>query len=140
VAKILIAASPKPCEIMRRILRGHNLACAESMHDAEEFLHKQAFDLIVCTILFDDSRMFDFLRLAKSRPDWRGIPFVCTRAQVTTIPNRVAIEAVAFTCKALGAEAFLDIANREKDPESGMRRDIEELLKAPGRKCSNDKD
>ena len=81
-----------------------------------------------CTILFDESRMFDLLRLAKSRPGWQRIPFVCTRMRPNILDSPVALEAVAFTCKSLGAVAFLDIADYQQDADREMREAIERFL------------
>src|SRR5688500_14398082 len=81
MARILVAASPEPRAVVERILAGHELACAETMAQAEQLLRERTFDLILCTIVFDESRMFDLLRLAKSRPEWQPIPFVAARVR-----------------------------------------------------------
>src|SRR4051812_26547700 len=107
MASILVAASPEPSEIIRRILAGHDLLCTQTMAGAEEFLHARAVDLIICTIVFDESKMFDLLRLAKSRPDWQRIPFVGARVRRHILRSQQSIEAAAFTCRELGAAAFL---------------------------------
>lgn len=98
------------------------------MAAAEEFLRTQNFDLIICTLSFDDSRMFDFLRLAKSRTDWRRIPFICARARANLMRTPIAIEAVEFTSRALGAVAFVDIARHQTDSQRRMRTEIEQIL------------
>jgi CheY-like chemotaxis protein len=128
MAKILVAASPEPCAIVQRILTGHELSCAESMAQAEQFLRERTFDLIICTIVFDESRMFEFLRLVKSKIEWQRIPFVCARVRGYILRSPTALETAAFTCRALGAEAFLDIADYEADPERAMRDAIEQFL------------
>ncbi len=129
VAKILIAASPKPREIVERILDGHDLSSAETIREAEQLLRKRSFDLIVCTIMFDESRMFDFLRLVKLKKEWRQIPFVCARAKNQILRSPVALEAVDFTSRALGAAAFLNISDYRWDPEREMRGEIEAVLR-----------
>ena len=128
MAKILVAASPEPRAILERILAGHQLFCAEGMVQAEQFLGERTFDLIICTIVFDESRMFDFLRLAKSRLEWQGIPFVCARVRGHILRSPTALKAAVFTCRELGAAAFLDIADYQVDPEREMRDAIERLL------------
>ena len=70
MARILVAASPEPRAIVERILAGHELSRAETMAQAEQFLHERTFDLIIGTIVFDESRMFDLLRLVKG-----GLPY-----------------------------------------------------------------
>src|SRR5439155_5807876 len=81
MAKILVAASSEPRAVVQRVLAAHDLFCAETMAQAEQLLGERTFDLIICTIVFDESRMFDLLGLAKSRLEWQGIPFVCARVR-----------------------------------------------------------
>ena len=125
MAKILLAATPEPRLIIDRVLAGHDLTHAQNMAEAERWLQERSFDLIVCTIIFDDSRMFDFLRLVKGNEAWKEIPFVCARVRSKTLAWKIALEGVAFTCRALGAAAFLDIADKT---DSEMRQAIEQYL------------
>jgi CheY-like chemotaxis protein len=128
MAKILVAASPEPGAIVKRLLAGHDLVSAETMPQAEERLREQSFDLIICTIVFDDSKMFEFLRVAKSRPEWQDVPFVCVRVRAHILRSASVLKAAAFTCQELGAAAFLDIADYTIDPEREMRDAIEGFL------------
>jgi DNA-binding NtrC family response regulator len=133
MAKILVAASPEPRAVVERILAGHELSCAETMAQAERSLREVTFDLIICTIVFDESRMFDLLRLAKSMPEWQRIPFVCARVRAYILRSPTAVRAAAFTCGTLGAEAFLDIADYDLDPEREIREAIDRLLDTTSR-------
>jgi DNA-binding NtrC family response regulator len=127
MAKILLAASAAPRVIMERILEGHEIVRADNIQQAERSLRKSRFDMVVCTVLFDDSRMFDLLRLVKN--EWTNVPFVCARARPHIIHVPVALEAVDVACQALGAAAFLNITDyNRRDPEDGMRKDIEKIL------------
>jgi CheY-like chemotaxis protein len=132
MAKILIAASPEPRAIVERILAGHELACAQTLAQAEQLLRGQSFDLIICTIVFDESRMFDLLELAKSNPRWQSIPFACARVRAQILHSPTALRAAALTCRELGAQAFLDIADYSVDPQREMRDAIERLLDTSG--------
>lgn len=127
MARILIAASPEPRAVAERILAGHELACAETMEQGRRLLREGNFDLVFCTITFDESRMFDFVRLAKSRPEWRRIPLVVARVR-SHILSPAALRSTAFACAALGAELFLDIAAYRMDPEREMRNAIDGIL------------
>ncbi|HYC76147.1 MAG TPA: hypothetical protein VEI02_00845 [Planctomycetota bacterium] len=130
MARILIAASPEPSAILRRILDGHDLVFAATVEAVEAELHASPhFDLVVCTIVFDESRMFDLLRLLKARPDWRDIPFVCAKVRPNLLVSPLALEAVAFTCRTLGAAAFIDIAEFETEPERRFRENLERHLR-----------
>jgi CheY-like chemotaxis protein len=128
MAKILVAASPEPRAVIERILAGHALSCAANMAQAEQLLRERTFDLIICTIVFDESKMFDLLRLAKSRPEWQRVPFVGSRVRAHILRSRTALDAAAFTCRELGAAAFLDIADYQVEPEREMRSAIDGLL------------
>ena len=133
MAKILVAAAPEPRAIVERILAGHELVCAETLAQAVQFLRGQSFDLIICTIVFDESRMFELLALAKSNPAWQRIPFACARVRPNIFRFPTSVRATAFTCRQLGAEAFLDIADYQADPEREMREAIERMLDATSR-------
>lgn len=128
VANILIAASSDPRAALERILAGHDLSCPETLETAEQMLRDRPFDLIVCTVFFDESRMFDLLRLAKSTPEWQRIPFVCARLRRHVLEASISREAIAFTCKALGASAFVDVANYPTDTDHEMRAEIERFI------------
>src|SRR5687768_13286867 len=131
MAKILVAAAPEPRAVVERILAGHELYCAETMADAERLLREQSLDLIICTIAFDESRLFDLLKLAKSAPDWARIPFVGARVRGNILHSPSTLKTAAFTCQTLGAEGFLNIGDYEGDePELEMREAIEGFLTA----------
>jgi hypothetical protein len=63
------------------------------------------------------------LRLAKGNEAWKGIPFVGARVRSQNLASKIALEGVAYTCRALGAAAFLDIAGQT---DSEMRQGIEQ--------------
>ena len=133
MARILVAASPEPRAVVERILAGHDLSGAETMAQAEQSLRERTFDLIICTIVFDESKMFDLLQLAKSTPEWQRIPFVVARVRPHILRSPTALRDAAFTCRTLGAEAFLDIADYPVDQERKMREAIERLLDTTAR-------
>ncbi len=91
MAKILVAASLEPRAVVERILAGRELSCADTMEQAEQFLREQTFDLIICTIVFDESKMFDLLQLAKSMPEWQRIPFVAVRVRPHTLRSPITL-------------------------------------------------
>jgi CheY-like chemotaxis protein len=131
MARILVAASPEPCEIVVRILAGHDLTCVDTLARAEQSLHQCSFDLILCTIAFDESKLFELLRFAKSEPSCSQVPFVAARVRSQILRSPGALRAAAMTCGTLGAEAFLDIVDYQVDPEREMRQAIEGLLASP---------
>jgi hypothetical protein len=106
------------------------------MARAEQFLREETFDQIICTIVFDESRMFDLLRLVKWTPEWQRIPFICVRLRRHILDSPLALERVALTCQTLGAAAFLNIADYQVDPEREMRDAIDRLLDTTSRRDS----
>lgn len=103
------------------------------MSQAVTFLTDARVDLIVCTIVFDESKMFDLLRLIKAAPEWEAIPFLCARVRPHILRSQTSLEAAALTCRILGAEAFLDIADYKVEQEREMRSAIERHLKGGNR-------
>lgn len=65
-------------------------------------------DLVLCGIHFDQSRMFDFLRMAKARPASREVPFLCYRDMRSDL-SATLLESLDIACRALGAAEFLDL-------------------------------
>jgi hypothetical protein len=128
MARILIAASEGPGDMLARILHGHELVRVDTMSLAERLLGEQSFDGIVCTVVFDDSRMLDLLRAVKSSAAWRDIPFVCARLRLSVLASRMALDDVALACRSLGAAAFLNVADYGEDPEPKLRLAIEGLM------------
>lgn len=135
MASILVAASPEPAAVAERILAQHVLCRAATMVQAEQFLRERSFDLIFSTVVFDESRMLDLLRLVKSSPEWRHIPFVCARL-IPYVLDAPALAGVSFTCRILGAVAFLDLADYRIEPEREFLEAIERFLRPPSAKLT----
>lgn len=128
MAKILVAASPEAQVIVGRILAGHDLIPAETMAQAKQTLQERTFDLIICTIAFDDSKMLDFLQVAKSMPEAKHTPFICAKVRPKVLRSPTALETLAYTCQELGSVKFLNITDYNVDPEREMREAIEQFL------------
>jgi CheY-like chemotaxis protein len=129
MARILLAASSEPRNILERILNGHQLDSAKTLRQAERLLEANAYDAIVCTILFDDSRMFELLRHAKLNAQSQTIPFIGARLRPHVLSSPIALEGIRKACQTMGAAAFLDISDYS-DPELEMRPDFERIFAA----------
>ncbi|HEX6321207.1 MAG TPA: hypothetical protein VFZ84_20260 [Burkholderiales bacterium] len=105
--RLLLAGTPSGLRVLCPLLDGEaELLTAETLPQATRLLGPDV-DVILCTLRFDESRMFDFLRVAKrSAPD---VAFVCCRATPGTISER-AIEAIALAARSAGAAGYLDLA------------------------------
>jgi hypothetical protein len=129
-ARILIAASRDPREIAERILTGHKLTCAGTLPQALKLLREKTFDLILVTIAFDESRMFDLVVEAKSILGRKNTPVVCARLRGAMFRSPAAMKAIALTCKTLGAAAFIDIADLHEDQDRNFRAALDQILEA----------
>lgn len=115
-ANILIADVPKGAARIHRIMRKkHRLLFAHTLDNAREITSKVNVDLIICGAEFDESRMFDLLKLIKSDPAERPKPFVCFRHSTPErIKDRDRMLMLAAT--KLGASCYINaigISDRE---------------------------
>lgn len=105
---LLLAAGTLPAfVVLREALDGAaQMVCAETLPRAASLLEGGA-DLVVCTLRFDESRMFDFLRLAKATAP--QVPFVCCRVMDRPFAGGVALDAVALAARSAGADDYVDL-------------------------------
>jgi hypothetical protein len=66
-------------------------------------------DVVLCSLQFDESRMFDLLVAAKSSPRGRAARFVCFR-QLPSILEASMLRTLEVTCRAEGS-VFIDLAD-----------------------------
>lgn len=125
--RILAAGTPPAFAMLRQALGGSaELITAETLSRAAWLLAAEV-DLVVCTLRFDESRMFDFLRLAKAAAP--EVPFVCCRVVDGPIAS-LAMEAVALAARSAGASAYVDLPDlhRRRGVEAGNATLRETLL------------
>lgn len=84
-ASILVADLPSGIATLRNVLGERATFIHADTIDAALKSSKSA-DMIVCGIHFDDSRMFDLLRLVKADSQSRSIPFLCYRDLGSELP------------------------------------------------------
>lgn len=105
--RLLLAGTPTGLRVLRLIFEGEaELLSAETLPQATRLLAADP-DLIVCTLRFDESRMFELLRAAKRAAP--GVKFVCCRPTPGVIGGR-ALEAAAMAARSAGAAGYLDLA------------------------------
>lgn len=110
-ANILIADVPKGAARIHRIMRKrHRLLFAHTLDNAREITSKVNVDLIICGAEFDESRMFDLLKLIKSDPAERPKPFVCFRH---SLPERIKDRdrMLMLAATKLGASCFINASS-----------------------------
>jgi len=62
--------------------------------------------MIICTVYFDESRMFDLLRFAREK--FAAIPFVCCRLFEGGL-SRTSTQHLTVAAETLGAAVFIDM-------------------------------
>lgn len=86
-----------------------DLLPAHTAADAFKILERERFDLIVCTIAFDESRMMEFLDKVKRTISTRHITVLCARVLPGIVRDSL-VPSIRNSCKAIGAADLLDIA------------------------------
>lgn len=131
-AKVLVADVHEADRRLSAILSGYQCAFVYSLPEAKLALERQDFDLVLTGIHFDESRMFDFLRLVRAHGRYRHKPIVCIRG-LTTPYNPMVLEGLEIAAMALGATAFVDL-NRypEGEADARLRRTVDRLVEIDG--------
>lgn len=103
--RILIATAKRGFAVLKDMFeKDAEAVYAFTLSDAIHWLDEESFDLFLCTIHFDDSRMFDAVRYARSNSP--SLPCVCTRLLDTTLKGSV-LTAMTIAVESLGA-VFID--------------------------------
>lgn len=106
-ANILVAASPAGFGLLESLLEGYALLPAYTIDDALDALQRrQDIALVICAVMFDESRMFEFLRAATARH--ARIPVICVRAAQSDL-LRSSLDSLEEVTRRAGAKAFLDV-------------------------------
>ena len=106
------------------LLSGHDLAFVNTLDEAKRVLTGRNFDLIVISVHFDESRMFDLLRHVRWQERHRATPVVCLLT-ADFARHAIAAEGLEIAVKALGGTAYVDLKTRG---DSEARRLVDELL------------
>jgi DNA-binding response OmpR family regulator len=121
---ILIAGIPEAAVSLKRILQGHELIIANTMQEAQTSLLDQTFDLIIVSLHFDESRMFEFMRKKQTSSKNVNSPLICFCARETNLAHMMH-GSLEFATRVLGALTFL---NQPTAPDYELRRVIESCL------------
>ena len=129
--EILVAVDN--CERLERILVGHRLTIPKSVGEAERLLRQHEFALVVLGVHFDESRMFELLRVVRIYECNKLTPVVCLLSGESKL-SPVAIEGLDHAVKAMLVNAFLDL-NKFPDDRAGnarVRRIVDYLILIDG--------
>ncbi len=130
MAIILIADTIDGVANLKRILQpGHVLVAVNTMVDAVGKLGKQAFDLIIVGVHFEESRMFELIPKIRRFPENANTPIICFCTRDTAM-TRIMHDSLNLSSRALGAWMYLDQHeyNVKRDPDAELRRVIERCL------------
>lgn len=114
--RLLVATAARGEPIVRALFGPHaELVVAHRLAEALAALRAGGFDLVVATIHFDESRMFDLLREARAaHPE---VPCVCCRV-VDTMLAGAFLHAMRIAVESLGS-VFVDrLALRQQHGET----------------------
>lgn len=129
--EILVAV--EDCRRLERILAGHRLTIPHSVEEAKLDLERREFHMVILGVLFDESRMFELLRLVRTFDKNRLTPVVCMLATESRL-SPVAIEGLDHAVKAMLANAFVNL-NKFPDDQAGnarVRRIVDYLILIDG--------
>jgi DNA-binding NtrC family response regulator len=106
--RILVADTPEGDRRISAILEGYELVFVRTLADAQRAVERNSFVLVLVGVHFDDSRMFDLLRLLQAKGHPTGCAVVCMRSHHFASPA-ITIEGLQIAVKALGCNLFLDL-------------------------------
>jgi DNA-binding NtrC family response regulator len=107
MGNILVAASEPGFRLLQTLLSGYPLISAHTIDNALEALQRRAdIALVLCAVLFDDSRMFEFLKSVTVLH--AQIPVICVRAVQSGL-LRSSLDSLEEVTKQAGAKAFIDV-------------------------------
>ena len=105
---ILIAGTQDAIETAKYTLgHGFEYRLAHTVEEAISLLSPN-IDLILCNVAFDDSRMFDLIRAARSLPAPHAIPIICFRHQQRAL-SKATHHAIEVALSLFPQTFFLDL-------------------------------
>lgn len=81
MARVLLAVVAGGGQPIRQALSDHEVIVVETMKEASQAILSGLFDLGVCDICFDESRMFDLWSLVRKRSAGRQVRFIAYKEQ-----------------------------------------------------------
>ena len=128
--RVLVAARPTVWPEVQAMLGDMvDLVPVHTPEDAVRILERERVDLILVTVAFDESRMMEFVQLAKANPSASHIPILCARV-VPSLMRDSLIAATRDACKACGAVDLVDVATMPRESaKAALRAAVEACLR-----------
>jgi CheY-like chemotaxis protein len=141
VPHILVADVQQGQARARQALIGCSVevVCVDTLADAIERLQndRDRFDLVICGMHFDNSRMFDLLQFIRTHDDLDNVSFVVIREVPPQLSGTVA--AVEQCAPALGACEIVETgAMTEDEANQALRDAVEKCLNKPVKELRKD--
>ena len=106
--RVLVAGTYDAIDALSQALGGEaDLVAARSVKEALAELQRGSFDTIVCSVRFDESRMFEFLQAIMERK--RAVRIVAFRVERNALTHSTR-SAIRNALEALGVERFADLS------------------------------
>jgi PleD family two-component response regulator len=139
--RFLVAAPPEVKDRLTGVFEDHaELVFVSNIGQATTQLDHSLFDLIVCTMQFDDSRLFEFLSLVRRRNDSKRTPFICVKVMPSKFIEEIE-EDLKGAMLTMGATDYLLLSLYEETDgtKDKLKLDVKEYLieEAPREKYSS---
>jgi hypothetical protein len=131
-ATLLIAVSPQDIQLVHDVLGDEfNLLVCHSSQEAEILLAKD-ISLVTCGVHFDQGRMFDLLKLVRSKPKLHDVPFLLALGREVKYSQAI-LQGIETAAQSLGATAFINMLELvssmgKEDAYEDIRRTVRRLL------------
>ena len=114
--RVLVADVPAVQARVAAVLAHERPVFVHTLAAAVRTLAAQDFDLVLVGMHFDESRMFDLLREVRAGSRNGAVPIVCYRLRPLAF-MALSTQGIEVTGKALGAQAFADLAGFATEEE-----------------------
>jgi DNA-binding response OmpR family regulator len=132
MSHVLLADTANGAIVFDRILRGHDCVMVSTLRDAEANLESIEFELIVVSLHFDESKMFELMRLARSSQKNATTPIVCICSRRTQM-SQLMHQNLEVITKAMGAWMYVSDQYNVQTTEAKVQRLMERCI-ADGRR------
>ena len=123
--KVLVADVPETHARLAAVLDGAEVRFVATLGEAMRALAEEDFGLVVISVHFDDSRMFDLLRAVRAGGRNAQAPVLCVRLRRLAFAT-LTPQALEVTVKALRGNGYVDLTAFAND--DGGNAAIRQLL------------
>ncbi len=128
-ARLLIADVPAVQSVLTEALQGYDLFAVGTTQGALRLLAENGFDMIICGIHFDDSRMIELFQAVRKDPRHKDIPLIAFRA-IPAEHEELLRDSVTTLGKTLGVNSYIELDAYVNSPDraASLRKAIEASL------------